>query len=108
MGPDGGAPDWSKDSRFVGLTLGAAHGGLYIAFNSGHLPLTAVLPEWPGRSWRPLIDTGKVTQLRTVKHGSSVTGRPVWAGRAKALVSTYRGWPLRRAPVCCCRHTWCI
>lgn len=63
MGPDGGAPDWSEDSRFVGLTLGAAHGGLYIAFNSGHLPLTAVLPEWPGRSWRPLIDTGKPPPL---------------------------------------------
>lgn len=60
MGHDGGAPDWGEDSRFVGLTLGAAVGGLYIAFNAGHKSLTASLPSWPGRCWRSLVDTGKV------------------------------------------------
>ncbi|KAK9792712.1 hypothetical protein WJX73_009712 [Symbiochloris irregularis] len=63
MGHDGGAPDWEEGSLFVGLTLGAAVGGLYIAFNAGHKPLTVSLPNWPGRCWRALVDTGKPSPL---------------------------------------------
>ena len=71
-GADGGAPDFSEASRFVGLTLGAPRGGLYIAFNSSHQPLVAALPDWPGRTWVPLIDTGKVGELPC----SRLWGRP--------------------------------
>ena len=56
----------------AGLTLGAPEGGLYIAFNAGHKALVAQLPDWPGRTWVPLVDTGKV--------GACLTGSagPCW------------------------------
>ena len=66
-GLDALSPAWDDDSRFVGLTLGAPEGGLYIAFNSGHEAVVATLPDWPGRLWQPLIDTGKVC-ARAVLH----------------------------------------
>ena len=82
MGPDGGAPDWSEDSYFVAMTLGAAQGGLYIAFNAGHKALTAALPRWPGRCWRALIDTGKVCTAAMAPNWVSATAR---CGQVSAL-----------------------
>ena len=58
----------------AGLTLGAPEGGLYIAFNSGHKPLVAQLPDWPGRTWVPLVDTGKVGA------GLPWSAAPCWDG----------------------------
>lgn len=57
-----GAPDWSEESRLLAFTLRAPRGGggLYVAFNSGHLPLTLALPTWPGRAWRLVADSGRV------------------------------------------------
>lgn len=62
-GPDPGAePDWSEEGRFVAFTLpeapGAAGGGLYVAFNASHLPVSAKMPVWDERAWRPLLITG--------------------------------------------------
>lgn len=34
-------------------------GELYVAFNTSHLPVTAMLPERPGFIWNPLVDTSK-------------------------------------------------
>lgn len=56
-----GTPDWSETSRVVAFSLGSADGGLYVAFNSGHTPVTLELPDWHGRQWRPVVDTGKVS-----------------------------------------------
>ncbi|KAJ7973702.1 isoamylase 1, chloroplastic [Quillaja saponaria] len=57
-----GVPDWSASSRFVALTLkDSVKGEIYIAFNSSHLPVTITLPERPGYSWEPLVDTSKPT-----------------------------------------------
>jgi len=55
-----GKPDWSETSRLVAFSLSGPTGGLYIAFNSHHLPTTVQLPDWYGNQWRLLVDTGKV------------------------------------------------
>lgn len=55
-----GVPDWSDTSRFVAFSLmDSAKGELYVAFNTSHLPVTAMLPERPGYRWKPLVDTSK-------------------------------------------------
>ena len=59
-GPAPGAPDFSDASRLVAWSLGdGAGGGLYIAFNASHRPQVVELPQWPGRAWRLVADTGK-------------------------------------------------
>lgn len=58
-------PDWSETSRLVAFTLSSSNGGLYVAFNSGHLPTTVQFPDWPGRQWRLLIDTSKARSTDT-------------------------------------------
>jgi len=58
-----GQPDWSDTSRLVAYSLSGPTGGLYIAFNSHHLPTTVQLPDWYGMQWRLLMDTGKVHTL---------------------------------------------
>lgn len=72
-GPAPGEPDWTDAARLVALSLrapaGAAPGGaeggggLYVAFSTAHVPITLSLPRWPGRAWRPLIDTAKPAPL---------------------------------------------
>ncbi|KAF6257870.1 isoamylase [Scenedesmus sp. NREL 46B-D3] len=56
-------PDWTDSSRLVAYTL-KKHapdvGGLYVAFNSGHTPKVVELPNWHGRAWRVVVDTGKL------------------------------------------------
>lgn len=53
--------EWTEESRLVAFSLSGSDGGLYIAFNSSHLPTAVELPYWHGRQWQPLIDTGKVS-----------------------------------------------
>ncbi len=54
-------PDWTDTSRLIAWTVSTAGSdGLYIAFSASHLPVTLQLPIWPGRTWQPVIDTGKV------------------------------------------------
>ncbi len=57
-----GDPDWSEASRMVAFSLRnhKTGGGLYIAFNTSHLPTTLELPHWHGRVWQIVMDTGKV------------------------------------------------
>ncbi|KAL5543429.1 hypothetical protein UlMin_007213 [Ulmus minor] len=55
-----GVPNWSEKSRFVAFSLkDKVKGEMYIAFNTSHLPVTISLPERPGHSWKPLVDTSK-------------------------------------------------
>ena len=55
-----GEPDWSETSRLVALSLrGRDGGGLYLAWSASHTPAVVALPDWDGREWRPVIDTGK-------------------------------------------------
>lgn len=57
-------PDWSETSRLVAYTLNNGKGGgLYVAFNTAHVPLMLELPDPPGgatQSWRVVIDTSRV------------------------------------------------
>lgn len=54
-------PDWTDTSRLVAFTLhDGKGGGLYVAFNTSHLPKLLQLPKWGGRVWQPLVDTSKV------------------------------------------------
>ena len=69
-GAQSGEPDWSPESRLVAASLrGDDGGGLYIAFSSSHLPMTAGVPHWHGRRWVPVIDTGKVSRRMRVGRG---------------------------------------
>lgn len=55
------APDWSDSSRLVAFTLSNNQGGgLYVAFNTAHVPRLLSLPRWGGRVWQPLVDTSKL------------------------------------------------
>jgi hypothetical protein len=55
------APDWTPASRLVAYTVNdGAGGGLFVAFNTSHLPKVLCLPKWGDRVWQPLVDTGKV------------------------------------------------
>eukprot|EP00775_Hariotina_reticulata_P003086 gene3086-3365_t len=57
-------PDWTDSSRLVAYTLkkqGPEGGGLYVAFNTGHVPKTVELPNWHGRAWKVVVDTSKLT-----------------------------------------------
>lgn len=62
-GVDPGEPDWSESSRFLGFTLKSTSssrgGGLYVAFNTGHLPVVVGLPKLHRHVWEPIVDTGK-------------------------------------------------
>lgn len=54
-------PEWSDETRLVAFTVSSpTEGGLYCAFNTSHRPITVDLPLWPGLSWCPVMDTGKV------------------------------------------------
>ena len=54
-------PEWTDETRLVAFTVSSpTEGGLYCAFNTSHKPVTVDLPHWPGLSWQPVMDTGKV------------------------------------------------
>lgn len=54
-------PEWTDETRLVAFSLSSpTEGGLYCAFNTSHRPATVDLPHWPGLTWRPVMDTGKV------------------------------------------------
>jgi isoamylase len=57
-----GEPDWTEASRFLAFELRRpGGGGLYVAFNTGHLPVVAELPRREGRVWQLLVDTSKAS-----------------------------------------------
>ena len=39
----------------------SAAGGVYVAFNTSHRPVTVQLPQWWERLWLPVFDSSKVT-----------------------------------------------
>lgn len=54
-------PEWTDETRLVAFTVSSPiAGGLYCAFNTSHRPVTVDLPHWPGLTWQPVADTGKV------------------------------------------------
>lgn len=54
-------PDWTDSSRLVAFTLHDGQGGgLFVAFNTSHLPVSLTLPKWGGRVWEPLADTSRM------------------------------------------------
>ena len=38
----------------------SAAGGVYVAFNTSHQPVTVQLPQWWERLWLPVFDSSKV------------------------------------------------
>lgn len=55
-----GKPEWENDNRFIAFTLQASdkHPEIYVAFNSGHLPINITLPS-PGNGlhWVWVVNT---------------------------------------------------
>lgn len=113
-------PDWTEESRLVAYTLSnSTGGGLYIAFNTSHLPQVVQLPSWANRTWQLISDSGQVRPLhwcplatsseqrvtlhrrRMMKQGLLISaalmcwgdgGRPVLAGGAE-LRTRHQGAP---------------
>ncbi|KAI3435670.1 hypothetical protein D9Q98_001728 [Chlorella vulgaris] len=82
-GTEPAKPDWTEASRFLAYTLGKpGGGGLYIAFNSSHLPQVVQLPRWPGRVWQLVADTSKVAPFDVLVADDQLPEEEVAAQRA--------------------------
>jgi isoamylase len=90
-----GEPDWTEASRFLALTMPIpgppGSGGLYIAFNTGHLSQVVSLPEWDGRVWQPLVDTGRKAPYDFLAADERLSAREVAAARAALAMWTLEG-----------------
>lgn len=77
-------PDWSETSRFLAYTLSKPEGGggLYIAFNTSHLPQVVELPKWPGRVWQLIVDSSKVAPYDVLVADERLPAEEVAAQRA--------------------------
>lgn len=63
-----GEPDWSADARLVAASLRRGDGGgLFVAFSNAHVPSVVGVPEWAGREWVVVVDTGKVGEMEGVR-----------------------------------------
>ncbi|KXZ41687.1 hypothetical protein GPECTOR_320g28 [Gonium pectorale] len=82
-------PDWSETSRLVAFTLtDGAGGGIYVAFNTSHLPRLLKLPVWGGRVWQPLVDTGKVAPYDFLAPDSALSAEDAAAARRSLAMWT--------------------
>jgi len=51
-------PDWSETGRLLAFTFNGSKGqGLYVAFNTAHVPRIVNLPSQAGRKWQLIVDT---------------------------------------------------
>ena len=83
-----GEPDWSETSRFLGVTFRKREGGVYVAFNTSHLPQMVQLPRWEGRVWQPFVDTGKVAPYDVLVADERLSEEEVAAARAAGSMWT--------------------
>lgn len=83
-------PDWSETSRFLALTLRKpeGRGGLYVAFNTGHVPQMVTLPRWDGRVWQPVVDTGKAAPFDVLMADERLSEEDVAAAKAASQMWT--------------------
>ena len=91
-----GEPDWSDGSRLVALSLrGRDGGGLYLAWSAAHTPTMVALPDWGGREWRPVIDTGKPAPFDALVVDGALSAEGVAGAIAQAAGWTREGaYPL--------------
>jgi isoamylase len=91
-----GEPDWSEASRLVALSLrGRDGGGLYLAWSAAHTPAVLALPDWAGREWRPVIDTGKPAPYDALVVDDALSADAVAGAVAQAAGWTREGaYPL--------------
>jgi isoamylase len=83
-----GEPDWSDGSRLVALSLrGRDGGGLYVAWSAAHTPTVVGLPDWPGREWRPVLDSGK-----PAPYDALVVDEALSAADVAGAVAAAAGW----------------
>ncbi|KAG2454971.1 hypothetical protein HYH02_000797 [Chlamydomonas schloesseri] len=82
-------PDWTETSRLVAFTLhDGKGGGLYVAFNTSHLPKLLQLPRWGGRVWQPLVDTSKVAPYDFLAVDGVLSAEDVAAARRQMAMWT--------------------
>lgn len=90
-----GQPDFSEHSRLVAWSLGSPDGGMYIAFNSSHRPSVVDLPEWHGRRWQLVADSGKKAPYDFLVEDEVLSADAAAAARRDAAVWTEAGaYPL--------------
>lgn len=58
-----------------------AGGGLYVAFNTSHLPKILALPKWGGRVWQPVVDTSKLAPFDCLMPDEVLSQKEVRAER---------------------------
>ena len=95
-GTEPGAPNWGDDSRLVALSQrGPDGGGLYCAWSASHLPVVLGLPEWGGREWRPLLDSGKPAPCDVLEADGALGEGAMVAALVQAAAWTREGqYPL--------------
>ena len=88
-----GQPDWSETSRFIAYTLNEpSGGGLYIAFNTSHQSQLVQLPQWEGRIWQTLVNTGKAPPFDVLVSDERLPEEEIEAARAAEAM-----WMLQHA-----------
>lgn len=82
-------PDWSEASRLVAYTINDGAGnGLFVAFNTSHLPRVLTLPQWGGMVWQPLADTSKLAPYDFLEPDEVLSVEEVGRARAAGLMWT--------------------
>lgn len=80
-------PEWDNDNRFIAFTLNVPdkYAELYVAFNSGHLPIAITLPApGDGRHWEWVVNTHNETPNDFFAEGE----RPI-AQKMSFLIHSY-------------------
>lgn len=81
-----GQPDFSEHSRLVAWSLGSPDGGMYMAFNSSHRPVVVDLPDWAGRRWQLVADSGKKAPYDFLVEDAALSPSDAAAARRDASV----------------------
>jgi isoamylase len=89
-------PDWSETSRLVAYSLEDYRGGgLFVAFNSAHLPKMLSLPKRAGRVWQQIVDTSKVAPYDILIPDEELSAADVNEARAvSAMWTAEHAYPL--------------
>lgn len=94
-------PDWSDTSRLVAYSLEDYRGGgLFVAFNTAHLPKMLSLPKRAGRVWQQIVDTSKVSPFDILVPDEDLSDDDIKEARAaSAMWMAEHAYPL--LPYCC-------
>eukprot|EP00955_Chlamydomonas_euryale_P084810 364007-Chlamydomonas_euryale.AAC.7 len=78
-------------------------GGLYVAYNTSHLPVVVTLPRWGGLIWQQLVDTSRPAPCDVLVPDERLSEEEAAAGRAVRMrehggrSTSWGGWSAQEA-----------